>query len=90
MPNKDNQKGRPKKFENRDRSSISIGIPYLYKDMLKKMEMLIEKNINNEEFIEYCKLIEDVEIKSLKSGKEGIYWRWVMSQHVLDNLDKLK
>lgn len=86
--------GRPVKYENTEKINVSFGIPQHFREIYKLFEKLAWDNRSNESFISYCKETEGVDITKLnfknQKGVRSMYLRWIMSDHVLSNLNLLQ
>jgi len=83
-----NEKGRPKKYENRERTHLSFILPMPFKETAKKLRELSNMD-NDPSFKAYCLEIEQIDLSKRKQGREGVYIRWIIYKHVFENIAKL-
>lgn len=81
--------GRPKKYEERPKSILNINICSPWKEYYEKLLKLSEVD-KNEDFIEYCRTTEDIDINKKEKNKLSAYCRWILTKHVMENLELLK
>jgi hypothetical protein len=80
---------RPKKYEDREATAFSAGIPEHFRDTFKRFTKLSEIDLN-EDFKKYCSVVEGEDIANKKQGKLSAYLRWIITKQVLQNMHKLK
>lgn len=83
-----NEKGRPKKYPERNETSYSIYISEPFKETWKKLKKLALVD-QDENFKKYCKQIEGQDIDEKSEGKFNLYIRWILTTHLIKNLNKL-
>ena len=84
----DKKTGRPKKYINTGRIAIVINIINPWRDTAVKLEKLSEVDVN-EDFKKYCDEIEGTDLEKKGPNKLSTYCRWVLSNHVVNNLNTL-
>ena len=84
-----NEKGRPIKKRNADWNMTSFYLPDCFKPAWIKLNVLSASD-RNEEFRRYCMEIEEEDLNVKKQGLRGLYIRWILSKHVIKNLNKLQ
>ena len=83
-----NEKGRPKKLRNKEWGMTSFYIPDSFRDIWKKLSIIADKN-KIEEFKEYCIEVEGEDLDTKGQGIRGLYIRWVLTKHVIENIELL-
>jgi len=84
-----NQKGSPKKQEIARYGFTSLYIAQSFVDTFESFKKLSSQDLD-ERFVRYCKEVEGEDIHAKGQGKKGIYTRWVLTEHVIRNIHKLK
>lgn len=69
-------------------SHTSFFISEAFRDTWKKFTELAEID-DDEGFVSYCQEIEKEDLSKKNHSKRGIYIRWILTTHVLQNLSKL-
>lgn len=82
-----NEKGRNPKFRNKDWCMTSFYISEPFKKVWRALDKIshIDKNPG---FIQYCKIIEKIDLDKKGQGIRGLYIRWVLTEHFKNYLSK--
>lgn len=83
-----NLKGANKKYKDKEWDTAQLFISESFRenwDIICKLS-----NVDNDQdFLDYCSNIEEINVKERKSGRRNLYVRWILSEFVLANQDKL-
>ena len=77
--------GRHPKFEGTIPKVFNVSIPEKFQDIYEKINKLADTD-NNQDFLEYCLNMENVDLSKLKMNRRSIYIRWVLAKHTITNL----
>jgi hypothetical protein len=88
MAEKKNNAWRPKKYEDREPTAFSCGIPVHFKDTFKRLTELSSVD-DNASLRKYCQDVEGEDFDKKGQGKFSIYVRWILTTHIINNFHKL-
>lgn len=80
--------GRKSKFDGTIPKVFNVNIPDMFADTYDKITRLSDID-DNQEFLDYCIQVEKVNLEHIKMNKRSIYIRWILTKHVISNLNKV-
>lgn len=84
-----NVKGAPKRHEDAEWAYTSIFIPKEFRPHWKVFCQLADSD-QDQNFLDYCTQVERLNMEKRGRGRRGLYLRWLITSHVLDNQHKLR